>query len=123
MRAGGPAGLYSVSGIKYTVARRVAEDVLRCLADAGLGRPYSRPDDTPPPTAVMPDLTSMQSMVAESPEAAQELVRTIVQTEAVQSPEDLLFRRTDWGPLLNSEDPLVALVSDLAPSGRRRGAE
>jgi glycerol-3-phosphate dehydrogenase len=41
-RTGGWQGLWSVLGVKYTTARRMAEKVLRRLADAGL-RPAGRP--------------------------------------------------------------------------------
>ncbi len=48
-RAGGPAGLWSVSGVKFTTARRVALDVLaRVFAARGERLPAPRPGGRPP---------------------------------------------------------------------------
>lgn len=51
-RQGGPLGLLSVSGVKFTVARAVAERTLGLAARRGLldpGRPSGEPPPSPPP--------------------------------------------------------------------------
>lgn len=93
--SGGPSGLWSVSGIKYTTARHVAERTLRRIfrdrdldVRAGTDREGSSAslsyDD---PSTVERD---------GSDETARAL-RALVREEAVLSMEDLLLRRTDWG--------------------------
>jgi glycerol-3-phosphate dehydrogenase len=95
--AGGPTGLWSVSGVKYTTARLVAERTLRRVF-AGSGRDLAvRPDsDRPAPaTALSPDDPS--ALLEEPTDEAVRAVRSLVDEEAVTCMEDLLLRRTDWG--------------------------
>jgi glycerol-3-phosphate dehydrogenase len=119
---GGPAGLFSVSGVKYTVARKVAESVLRRLAATVSSDGLTPPTDPAPPPNAIPEVESMRTIVAQNPTAARELIRTIAQTEAVRSAEDLLFRRTDWGAFVDPDDPLVRMVTDLIPAQEANGA-
>jgi glycerol-3-phosphate dehydrogenase len=95
--AGGPAGLYSMSGVKFTTARAVAEKTLRIIfpqlstdqnAHAGTERPIP---------FHIPDWPEFDRMRHEHPEAAAALVRRIVEEESVVHGEDLMLRRTDWG--------------------------
>jgi glycerol-3-phosphate dehydrogenase len=95
--SGGPAGLYSVAGVKFTTARRVAEKTL-ALALAREGRtlaphgPTPRPAADPPPAA-----EAFEALLDAAPDAAREEVQRRVAREAVVGLDDLLLRRTDWG--------------------------
>jgi glycerol-3-phosphate dehydrogenase len=98
-QAGGPEGLWSVSGVKLTTARALAEQVLtRVLARRGQPLPAlgatARPAADPPPP-----LRSLIDLAARDPEAARETLREIAERQAVVRVEDLLWRRTDWGLL------------------------
>lgn len=107
--AGGPAGLVSVSGVKFTTARAVAERALALLL-AREGRPLPAPGavDRPPPAAP-PPAERVEVLFAREPGAARAELRARVASEAVVRLDDLLLRRTDWGA-----DPR---------RGRRIGAE
>lgn len=97
--SGGPEGLWSVSGVKLTTARGVAERVLaRALARRGLPLPAhgsaGRPPADPPPP-----LSHLLHLASRDPEAVRETLRGIAERQAVVRTEDLLWRRTDWGLL------------------------
>lgn len=95
--ARGPAGLWSVSGVKFTTARRVAETTLtRILARDGVTLPaygsVPRPVGTAPPAA-----EEFEALLERDESAAREEVVRRVETEAAVKLDDLLLRRTDWG--------------------------
>jgi glycerol-3-phosphate dehydrogenase len=97
--AGGPRGLYSVSGVKFTTARRVAEKTLRRIF-AREGRALPEPDREGPPAAAAPlAALAFLRLLDDDPQAAHAEVRRIVEQESVVRAEDLLLRRTDWGIL------------------------
>ncbi|MGH7573453.1 MAG: hypothetical protein ACREMK_16660, partial [Gemmatimonadota bacterium] len=108
--AGGPAGLFSVSGVKFTTARKVAERVLGRIYGA-----MSAPDPTPRPTARIPLWEEFENVLSSDPDAARRIVDRIVKEEAVVVLDDLLLRRTDWG--LHPEAPadVAARILDLRP--------
>ncbi|CAN5205452.1 hypothetical protein BH23GEM4_BH23GEM4_20770 [soil metagenome] len=91
--AGGPAGLYSVSGVKFTTARDVAERLLRRIAGG---------DELPDATGARPEprprlaWTAWEALRERGAAAAAAYLRGIVAEEAVVRREDLLLRRTDW---------------------------
>jgi len=88
---GGPQGLFSVSGVKYTTARDIAEQTLR-RAVAPLAEITA--DDRPTP-ATLPALAA-----TEDGEVDAELIdalRAFATDEAVVHAEDLLLRRGSWG--------------------------
>ncbi|MHC4109363.1 MAG: FAD-dependent oxidoreductase [Planctomycetota bacterium] len=91
---GGPPGLLSVSGIKYTTARAVAERVLRRVFGNGLSPIGPVPRPAPVPRMTAEDFTRLQQV---DPEAARALVIRIAREESVVEVEDFLYRRTDWG--------------------------
>ncbi|HEX7090767.1 MAG TPA: FAD-dependent oxidoreductase [Longimicrobiales bacterium] len=97
-RSGGPAGLFSVSGVKFTTARRVAEVLLAAILERVPGMrpgpvsPIERPEPAPVPTA-----SEFRSLLQAEPAAARSLVARLMEREAVIAPDDLLLRRTDWG--------------------------
>lgn len=97
--AGGPEGLWSVSGVKLTTARALAERVLAGVL-ARRGQPLPEygsverpPADPPPPLAHLLHLASRE------PEVVRETLQGIAARQAVVRMEDLLWRRTDWGLL------------------------
>lgn len=95
-------GLVSVRGVKYTTARRVAEECLE-KACAAIGGTLPRPGapSRPRPRRRM-TADGLLNVAASTPAAARRYVEEIVRTEAVVRPGDLLERRTDW--LLATED-------------------
>lgn len=101
--AAGPPGLVSVRGIKYTTARRVAEEALR-RARASIGRDLPVPSDglLPEPR---PRVGSAEILDAarDDPARARGHVEEIVREEAVTRTDDLVERRTEWG--LGARDP------------------
>lgn len=102
-RHGGPAGLVSVRGVKYTTARRVAEEAVR-RARAAVGRDLPAPRDGERPE-LRPRLTAreaLQGIRGDDAEVRQQ-VEAMVREEAVTRPADLLERRTEW--TLAADDP------------------
>lgn len=110
--AGGPAGLWTVSGVKLTTARALAKRVLtRVLGRRGLALPacgpvHRPPADPPPPLAHLLHLASRE------PETVRETLQGIAARQAVVRMEDLLWRRTDWG-LLPEAGAAIRLCSLL----------
>ncbi len=107
---GGPAGLLSVSGVKFTTARRVAEQVCRIILKR-LHRRY-QPDVLARSGGTVPaSAAEIRSTIDRDPGAFRSEVARIVAEEAVVYPEDLLLRRTAWGA-----DPSIgpALAAVLA---------
>jgi glycerol-3-phosphate dehydrogenase len=95
--SGGPSGLFSVSGVKWTTARLVAERTLRLVA-AQAGRALAEPSDAPRPAASPRlDASAFRELLRTDPEKAAAHVARIRDEEAVLSLDDLLLRRTDWG--------------------------
>ena len=119
--AGGPGGLFSVSGVKFTTARRVAA---RALARAFPGVPERAPREDE--AAAADRARRLRFGPAWSPGDAEDeaLVRQLVADEAVVHLDDLLLRRTALG-----DDPRVAralapvLAGSVAPFEPRRTEE
>jgi glycerol-3-phosphate dehydrogenase len=94
--SGGPRGLYSVSGIKFTTARRVAERTLRAIP-WGRRKLAALPADDGPPTAPpVPAPEAFRKLLDTDPNAARAMVVQLARAEGVREWDDLLFRRTDW---------------------------
>lgn len=105
-RSGGPAGLFSVSGVKLTTARSVAERTLRkVLAARGERLPPPGPVERPAADAPLP-LDELLRLASRDREAAREHLRGLVERQSVVHLEDLLLRRADWGLL--PEAPVAA---------------
>jgi glycerol-3-phosphate dehydrogenase len=109
--AGGPAGFFSVSGVKLTTSRAVAERVLaRVFARRGERLPASgwieRPAADPPLAAA-----DLLRLADRDRIAAREHVLGLVERQSVVHLDDLLLRRTDWGL-----QPAAPLVTGLCES-------
>jgi glycerol-3-phosphate dehydrogenase len=109
---GGPRNLFSVSGVKFTTARHVAE----CVLDLALGRQRARRDiaqDQPDP--VRADIWSCSPANSRELEQSLSGLRILVEQEAVMHLDDLVLRRsTLWesGHLLSQlAEPLCDLFS------------
>lgn len=87
----GPAGLFSVSGVKYTTSRQVAEKTIKKIF------PGSRPRKISPPAAANSGRWTFD--YDWRPPAAWDAndLRPLVEEEAVVHLDDLLFRRTGLG--------------------------
>lgn len=114
---GGPAGLWSVVGIKFTTARRVAQEVLRRIAPTrpASGLPLPGPEVAQrrlERAGFGPDVRP------EDREGGLALLGAMVRDEAVVHLEDLLLRRTCL-----AEDPRVPpqRIERLAAAGPWRG--
>ena len=109
---GGPIGLFSISGIKYTTANAVAERALR--AAFGTKLPGLRPDPRPHARDLL-TVPELRALIERHPEDAEEQVRRLVEDEAVVELDDLLLRRLE-GPHERTEVEEVAawVVSRLA---------
>ena len=119
--AGGPDGVYSLVGVKYTtaplVAAAAARRALRLKGAAGPGVPS--PDE--PPTRDVPDWTAFGLWADRDPEAAGALLDAIVSEERVRRVDDLLLRRTDWGLDPRERSRADARVRQLRPGLFRDG--
>jgi glycerol-3-phosphate dehydrogenase len=87
----GPAGLFSVSGVKYTTSRRVAEKAMKKVFPGSRPRPIS-----PPEAANSGRWFFDYDWQAPADWDANEL-KPLVEEEAVLHIDDLLFRRTGLG--------------------------
>jgi glycerol-3-phosphate dehydrogenase len=131
-RHGGPRGLFSVSGVKFTTARLVAERALGAMSRE-LRQPSMQPssDRPPSPGALDFDRAPAGPLLPEQTRSLERLARE----ESVMTLDDLLYRRTNWAL---TEPDLVGLrrrVSDAlggqlaaargcrAPEERRNGTE
>jgi glycerol-3-phosphate dehydrogenase len=90
---GGPAGLVSVSGIKFTTAPNVAAAVLRALRPDAAALPASAAADVAGASGLLTDARRL--WVDPAAPLRDALLRTI-REESVQTPDDLVLRRTNW---------------------------
>ncbi len=120
---GGPQGLFSVSGVKFTMARRVAERTLRAVRRRAAGGPSPGPTagERPPPRSPLA-LEELRDLHAADPASARRAIRRLVEEESVVQMSDLLVRRTDWGMIPGRVEPLLPWLSEIVPPrapGRR----
>jgi glycerol-3-phosphate dehydrogenase len=109
-RRGGPGGLFSLSGVKFTEARAVADRALRTAFPARQAVPYEEfprqrralsPDDT---FAWLPDSGDVRWL---------EPLREIVRQEGVEHLDDLMLRRSTIGDNPERALQLAPLVCKL----------
>lgn len=113
--SGGPIGFFSVSGVKYTMARRVAARTLRLMGGSGLLPRFAPGRDAAPVPRIPPDLSELEQMVSESPASARRIMETIVAEESVIKDEDLFLRRTNWGETAPPSAALRTLAQQVIP--------
>ena len=107
--AGGPRGLVSVSGVKFTTARLVAEQVCALLERrrfVRLGAYRGVPRPSPRSVLEPADLIMLHRT---DPARAIAHVGDLAATEAVTCAQDVMLRRTDWGTDPSTE----ALLTDV----------
>lgn len=108
---GGAKGFYSMSGIKFTTARRMAQNMMNRISPGRSSRNGKRPRH---PAAELrlhgaSAAPTTLALTRETDPIWQATVGKIVKEEAVQHLDDLIFRRTDlW------EDPFRAM--EVAPT-------
>jgi glycerol-3-phosphate dehydrogenase len=105
----GPAGLFSVSGVKYTTSRLVAEKTMRRVFP---GLPGRKPQA--PPAAANSGRWFFEyewTPATADPESIASL-KDLVEEEAVQHLDDLVFRRTSLG---DNRQRIMELLPRLRP--------
>ena len=117
---GGPRGLYSIAGVKFTTARAVAARTLAKLP-LPLARKVRSGDAPRPPVVAIPTRAEFERLLQHDSPAAADLVAKLVADEAAIHLDDIMLRRTDWGILApvfasdrESDDQLAAGVARLA---------
>jgi glycerol-3-phosphate dehydrogenase len=93
---GGPRGLVSVSGVKFTTARAVAERTLATFYGAALPAYTAAGKSRPPARCPLP-FEEIERLLAEDRAAAASHLLRLVRRESVVYLDDLLLRRTGWG--------------------------
>jgi len=121
--AGGPKGLFSLAGAKFTTARLAAERLLSMAYGAARRIPRGPPGEGRLPP--MPELSAEEfgDLLEDEPAAAAAYVRRIGAEESVLHVEDLLLRRTDWGAdphhMAALAPRVAALIDSHLPSSSR----
>jgi glycerol-3-phosphate dehydrogenase len=105
----GPIGLFSVSGVKYTTARLVAEKAMRCIfPQARVKRPLAPPAEANSGRAIF----AYDWAVPEMGSAAAADIGMLLAEEAVMHLDDLLFRRCGLG---ENRRRVLELLPQLRP--------
>ncbi len=116
--SGGPAGLVSASGVKYTTARALAESTLRALCG---GQPPPVGDDARPAAARWPTRDELEDPAADEALLAERLGR-LARAESVVHLDDLVLRRTDIGLDPVGAERAVGRIARLLPALAAAGA-
>lgn len=120
-RNGGPAGLVSLSGVKLTTARVLAERALATLFGRRVRPPVEERPVADPPLL----LEGLARLAEDDPPAARSWLAAFAARQSVLELDDLLLRRTDWGSLPSRAalaEPLCrSLAPDLFPDREGRG--
>lgn len=105
---GGPKGAYSLSGVKFTTARLVAEKTLKLIFPGQRSRPTTA---AAPKNAAAEGLFPFGWLPEATDSTWRERLQRIIRQEAVCHLDDLLLRRTSLG-----DNPLraVAAAADIA---------
>jgi glycerol-3-phosphate dehydrogenase len=126
-RDGGPRGLISVSGVKFTTAPAVARLVLdRVIASEGAKRSgtlpnWKRMEDVRPPIratrtpAVLEDLGN-----EDSSRAVAQQMRALAREEAAVFVDDLVERRLDWALEVDDVETATRTLACILPDLPRR---
>ena len=112
---GGPRGLLSLCGVKFTTARLVAEKALAAANPDWRSLAHQQNNGRPASKSKLDLSDASAFLTAPAAEARAELQR-LVQEESVTCAADLILRRTDWGLNPKHWPTLTRRVSDLQPS-------
>jgi glycerol-3-phosphate dehydrogenase len=93
---GGPIGLWSVSGVKFTTAHLVAERTFRRIFGPTERDVRVRPGSDRPPSQTGLSWDDPSCLGRGDAGAVRRALRAVVDGEAVTCMDDLLLRRTDW---------------------------
>jgi len=100
-RNGGPQGLFSVAGIKFTTARKVAGKTLSMIFREGKGReghdPRREVEVVPENDGSMPGVFDFDWYPRDGVPSWKDPLRRIVEEESVLHLDDLMIRRTSLG--------------------------
>lgn len=122
-RSGGPAGFFTVRGIKYTTARRVAEKTLHAAFPERSGATMRyRPGTERHPQPRSLDLTQPEELLSIDFEHVQSEIKRMMREEAVFCEQDILYRRTDWAQNPGTEQRVLKRLRDMMPLLQRSGA-
>lgn len=120
---GGPEGLFSVSGVKFTTARCVAQKTLRVIQRwRGASTPSYHGPGRPTPTPGLA-LDAFKVLLRRDRKRAAQHVRKMVEDESVLHLDDLLLRRTDWGMDPRDEKYLSGELAGLLGWEQDRGVQ
>jgi glycerol-3-phosphate dehydrogenase len=111
-RSGGPQGLLTVAGVKFTTAPVIAARVLRA---AGFRARVSVTQVRRPAAREIPEAASFLRALDTKPGEASDWVRRLAAEESVLSAEDFVRRRTDWGLDPREEREIERLITPLIP--------
>ena len=111
-RQGGPQGLFSLCGVKYTTARRVAAEALALAWRSRGGLPGYGRVSRPSPSLDVALNDPRWPLDTPRPQATAAL-RDLVDQEAVMALDDLLLRRTDWLANPGQSEPIAAEVRQI----------
>jgi glycerol-3-phosphate dehydrogenase len=92
-RAGGVQRVYSVSGVKFTTANRVARKTLVKIGHSSGADEDGSALPLSPATTVVTDAGTLWTL---EDQALRSALRTLIQEEGVCSLDDLVLRRTNW---------------------------
>ena len=106
---GGPAGLFSVSGVKYTTSRLVAEKTMKKVF------PGCRAKKNPPPAAANSGRGFFAYDWQEATDDDIAGLKALIEEEAVVHLDDLVFRRTGLGENRRRVAELLPRLRSLFP--------
>ena len=115
-KSGGPKGLFSISGVKFTTARRVAQHTIQSI----FGKNCFNSKDMNDLTREIPKgnprgIFPLNGTVNETAQVNQweSRVKDLISSEAVIHLDDLIFRRTNLGDLPQNAIKFAETVSPL----------
>ena len=123
-RNGGPAGLYSVTGIKFTTARKVGNRAVEQMfgdstRNVASGLEASEVPKLSPATDLLLDGARVAAMDRVQ---AVNMIREVSAAEAVSCAEDFYLRRTNWTFSALNPAPLQQLIADALGADAKMSA-
>jgi glycerol-3-phosphate dehydrogenase len=112
---GGPRGLYSATGIKFTTARKVGEKAVAAMLGERRGAPLG--DECPqlsPATSLLLDGARVAGM---NRDEVVRLIREVAAAESAMTAQDFCLRRTNWIFTAPGFAQLERLAADALPAG------